>query len=126
MTIRWIWFFEVLGSALALVWIAAALDEAGGGFIWLEIGLFTVAFVLSTFVGGPGKILLLGIGIGFTLATVMAIGTSGSCDDDFLCFSPGDVFALGLIFSGALYPGWALGAGVGALARGSSVRGSNR
>ena len=69
--------------------------------------------------GGAGKVLALGARLGIAFATLLGIGGS-----DFV--SPGDVFASGMIIAGALYPGWALGVGLGALVRGLNAGRSNR
>jgi hypothetical protein len=116
-TARTIWIVEALVSLALMALIASRLsgDEAGS-FIEAELVIFVVSFLLARFVG-PGKVLAIGLGLAFGLATVMA-ASAGSCSgDDFICFGPDVMFALGLMVSGVLYPGWAFGAGIGALAR---------
>ena len=124
---RTFWIVEALGSALVLVLVysgpASGSTSAFGG---IELALFAVAFLLVACLGGPGKVLALGAGLGVVLATLAAAGSPGCGESDFICFTPGEVFALGLIVAGALYPGWALGAGIGALVRGTNVRRSSR
>jgi len=117
---RTLWIAEALVSALAvaLVYDAAATGETGA-FLAIELPLFAVAFLLTAFVGGAGKVLAVGAGLGFAFATLLAFGASGF-------FSPVDLFVIGLIIAGALYPGWALGVGVGALTRGLNSGVSNR
>jgi hypothetical protein len=118
-TTRTIWISEALVSIslFALIFSQLSTDEAGA-FLMTELPLFTVAFLVAMLAGRPGKILALGVGLGFAFAAVLAIGASDSCSDsDILCFGPGAMFAIGLIFAGALYPGWALGTGLGTLAR---------
>jgi hypothetical protein len=120
------WIVVTLGSTLALALVGLAVGEARA-FLLVELVLFTVAFLLARLLGGPGKVLALGAGLGLAFATLAALATSGNCSEsDLICFSPGETFAIGLIVSGGLYPGWALGAGAGALVRGTSDRRSNR
>jgi hypothetical protein len=125
---RTFWLFEALISLslLVLVYDQVASDEAGR-FIGAEFALFAVAFMATLLFGRAGWVLTAGVALGFTFATVLLLGTSGACDEsDFICFSPGDVFAIGLIISGALYPGWAFGAGVGMLTRAACAGESSR
>jgi hypothetical protein len=117
-TARTIWILEALVSLALIASICASLsaDEAGGFFL-AELVAFGASFLLTRLMG-PGKVLLLGIGLCLGFATLLAAGSSDSCSDsDILCFGPGAMFAFGLILSGALYPGWAFGTGLGALAR---------
>jgi hypothetical protein len=123
---RSIWIVE---SALSGVGVASILvlanrvetspDESYINVALLcEAVLFTLAFVLARVLGGPGKVLIVGVALAFLFAIVIAILLGEDCtDDSFLCVTPGDAFALGLLVALAFYPGWALGAGVGALAR---------
>ena len=90
-----------------------------GAFLAIELALFGVAFFLTAVLGGARKILAVGVGLGLAFATLLAAVASGY-------FSPGEVFTIGVIVGGALYPGWALGVGVGVLARGMGARRSNR
>ena len=120
------WIVVTLVSVLALALIGLATGEARA-FLLVELVLFTAAFLLARLLGGPGKVLTLGAGLGLAFATVAALSTSGSCSEsDLICFSPGEVFAIALIVSGALYPGWALGVALGAFARRKSDKRSNR
>jgi hypothetical protein len=116
-TARTIWIVETLVSLglMALIGSRLSGDEASS-FIEAELVIFLVSFCLALPLG-PGKVLTLGVGLAFALATLLA-ATAGSCSEsDFICFGPDAMFALGLIVAGALYPGWAFGAGLGALAR---------
>jgi hypothetical protein len=125
---RSIWFAVALASlgAIYLVFENIGLDE-GGQFILAEFALFAIAFMATLFSGRPGSVLLTGVGLGLLFATVLAVGSSGSCGEDaMVCFSPGEVFGFVLIAAGALYPGWACGVGVGSIIRRMSAGGSNR
>jgi len=117
---RALWIVEALASAvaLALVYRGPASGETGT-LVGVEVTLFGVAFLLTAHLGCAGKVLALGAGLGLAFATLLAMGASG-----FL--SPGDLFIIGAIVAAALYPGWALGVGVGALARGMGARRSSR
>jgi len=124
------WWMVALASigAIVLIFDKVPFDEAGK-FILAEFGLFAVTFMATLLSGRGGTVLATGVGLGFLFATVAALGTSasGSCNDgDIICFSPGDVFVICLIIACVLYPGWALGVGVGNLIRGMSAEGSNR
>jgi hypothetical protein len=118
---RTLWIFEALAAAVALALVHRALASAGtGALVAIELALFATAFLLTACLGGAGKVLALGAGLGFGFATLLSVaGVSGF-------FSPGELFVIGLIVAGALYLGWALGVGVGALARGVGARKSNR
>ena len=105
--------------ALALVYRALASDGAGA-LAAIELALFATAFLLTAYLGGAGKVLALGAGLGFGFATLLSVGGASGF------FSPGELFVIGLIVAGALYPGWALGVGVGALVRGMGSRRSSR
>src|SRR5919204_4113236 len=110
---RSVWFTEALISffLVVLVYDQAAYDDPRR-FIGAEFGLFAIAFIATVLYGRPGWVLTVGVALAFTFALVISVGASSTCgDSDFICLSPGEVFALGLIVSGALYPGWALGAG---------------
>lgn len=116
-TARTVWIAETVVSfgLMALIGSRLSGDETGS-FIAAEVVIFMVSFFLALLLG-PGKVLAVGVGLAFALATLMA-ATAGSCSEsDFICFGPDVMFALGLIVSGALYPGWAFGTGVGTLAR---------
>jgi hypothetical protein len=117
---RTLWIVEALASALALVLVyrCPASGETGA-LLGVELALFATAFLLTAYRGGAGKVLALGVGLGLAFATLLAMGAS-----DF--FSPGELFVIGMIVAGALYPGWALGVGVGALARDLNAGRSNR
>src|SRR5919201_1440609 len=122
---RTFWLYEALVSLslLVLVYDRASSYDAGR-FIGAEFALFAVAFMATLLSGRAGRVLTAGVALGFAFATVLSLGTSGACgESDFICFSPGDVFAIGLIVSAALYPGWALGAGVGMITRAGVCRG---
>jgi hypothetical protein len=114
-----VWVVEVLASLGALAWVYSGVpDEAHTYYVSAELVLLSIAFLATVLLGGPGKVLLVAIALGFAAATLMAIGGSSNCSqDDFICFGPGELFAVGVILAGALYPGWALGTGLGALAR---------
>jgi integral membrane sensor domain MASE1 len=120
-TARTIWIVETLVSLGLMASIASQLSgNEAGSFIVAELVLFVIAFFVALRLG-PGKVLAIGIGLGFALATLIA-GASGGCiDSDIICIGPGGMFALGLILAGALYPGWALGTGLGTLARMTSI-----
>ena len=85
---------------------------------------------------GPGSaigrppVLALGITPGFGVAVASGILLGEDCSDEVFCFgpTPGEAFVLGLIASLVLYPGWAFGAGLGALTRSGRRHGeeSNR
>jgi hypothetical protein len=117
-TARSIWIAETLVSFVLVVLIGSQLSgEEVGSFIVAEFGVFMVSFVLALFFR-PVKVLALGVGIAITFATLLSLGGSASCSEGgIICFSAGDLFALGLIVAGALYPGWAFGTGVGTLTR---------
>ena len=120
-TTRIIWASEALVSLslLALIYSRLSGGEAHT-FLKAEVVLVLFTFLLALFVGGPGKILAAGAGLGVGLASAFAIAVSasGSCSEaDLICFSPGDMFAIGMVLACALYPGWALGTGLGTLAR---------
>jgi hypothetical protein len=126
--VRSIWFAVALASLGA---IYVAYDNFplydGGTFIFAEFGLFAIAFMATLLSGRPGSVLVTGAGLGFLFAAVAAMVASGSCNEgNIICFSPGEVFVLVMIFVAALYPGWALGAGLGNLVRGLSAGESNR
>jgi hypothetical protein len=116
-TARTIWIVETLVSLGLMALIGSRLSgDVASSFIEAELVIFLVSFCLALPLG-PGKVLTLGVGLAFALATLLA-ATAGSCSEsDFICFGPDAMFALGLIVAGALYPGWAFGAGLGALAR---------
>jgi hypothetical protein len=123
---RSIWIVEsaLSAAAVALTLAIANRGEASAGENYMNIVLlcesvlFTLAFALARRFGGPGKVLIVGVALGFLLAMVSAVALGEDCSDDaFLCFTPGDAFALGLLVALVFYPGWALGAGVGMLAR---------
>ena len=118
-TARTIWIAETAVSFGLIALIANRLSaEEAQGFLVAELAAFAVSFLLAMLWGRPGKVLALGAGLGFAAATVLAIGGSSSCSEgDIICFSAGDLFALGLLIVGALYPGWAFGTGLGTLAR---------
>jgi hypothetical protein len=102
---------------MALIFSRLSGGEAQA-FFFAELAAFAVSFLSARFLGGPGKILLIGIGLAVGFATLLAIAVSGSCSEgNIICFDPGEMFILGLLVGGVLYPGWALGAGLGALAR---------
>jgi hypothetical protein len=118
-TARSIWIAETLVSfalmTLIFSWLSGGEAEA---FFYAELATFAVSFLSARFWAGPGKVLLAGAGLAFAFATLLAIATSGSCNEgDIICFNPGEMFILGLLVGGAVYPGWAFGTGVGALAR---------
>jgi hypothetical protein len=118
---RTLWIFEALASAVALALVYRALASDGtGALVGIELALFATAFLLTAGLGGAGKVLALGAGLGFGFATLLSVGGASGF------FSPGELFVIGLIVAGALYPGWALGVGVGALARGMGSRRSSR
>ena len=116
---RALWIGEALVSALAVTLVYRAASGETGALIRIELALFALAFLLTTCLGGAGRVLALGAGLGVAFATLAAISASG-----FL--SPPDMFAIGLIIAGALYPAWALGVGLGALVRSVSAGRSNR
>ena len=118
-TARKIWISEALVSSALLALVYSRLSGAEArGFFLAELALFGVSFLLALLLGGPSKVFVLGIGLGFALATLLAIGASNSCSDsDIVCHGPGAMFTIGLVVAGALYPGWALGTGLGTLAR---------
>jgi hypothetical protein len=125
---RSIWFAVALASlgAIYVAYDSVPLGD-GGTFILVEFGLFAIAFMATLLSGRPGRVLVTGAGLGFLFACVAAIVASGTCSEGYaICFSPGEVFGLVLVLAAALYPGWALGAGVGNLVRGTSAEGSNR
>jgi hypothetical protein len=111
---------EVLAAAAA---VALVYDGAFTGqtrtFAGIELALFAVALFLTACLGGAGKVLAIGGGLGLAFATLLAMGAS-----DF--FSPGDLFMIGVIVAAAFYPGCALGVGLGALVRSISAGRSNR
>ena len=121
------WITEVTVSAIAFVAILvlAKLAEPGSGlgltrvYLLAEAVLFALAFLPVALLGGPGRVLALGVALGVGGAVASAILLGEDCSDDFLCLSPtpGEAFVLGLLAALVLYPGWALGAGVGALRR---------
>ena len=111
------WIAESLCSVAALAWIFSLADEEAHSFFYAELALLAIAFLAALLSGRPGRVLLIGVGLGFAVATVLAMAASGCSEDDIICFGPGLTFVLGLILAGALYPGWALGTGLGALAR---------
>jgi hypothetical protein len=94
-------------------------------FLVAELALFGVSLLLTLFVGRPGKLLGVGVALGLALAMLLAIVVSNYCIDGD-CGDGGAGFLLGLLLAGALYPGWALGVGVGTLVRGLSAGESNR
>ena len=115
--LRRFWIGEALVSFAALVLVASQLSDQMGEFLLIELVLFAVAFSVAAAVG-PGKVLALGVGLAFGVATLLSVFASESCTgEEFICFGPGAMFALGLILSGGLFPAWAFGAGLGALAR---------
>jgi hypothetical protein len=112
------WIGEVLASLAALALVYNGVPDEAHTYFVAELALLSVAFLATLLFRRPGKVLLVGIALGFALASLMALGGSASCgEDDFICLSPGELFAIGIIVAGALYPGWALGTGLGALAR---------
>lgn len=116
---RSIWIVEAFVSfaLMALIFSRLSGGEARA-FFFAELAVFAVSFLSARLLGGPGKVLLAGIGLACGFATLLAIATSGSCNaSDIVCFGPGAMFIFGLLVGGALYPGWALGTGLGALAR---------
>jgi hypothetical protein len=118
---RTLWILEALASAVALALVYRALASDGtGALVGIELALFATALLLTAGLGGAGKVLALGAGLAFGFATLLSVGGASGF------FSPGDLFVIGLIVAGALYPGWALGVGVGALARGMGSRRSSR
>src|ERR1043166_2034184 len=122
-TARSTWIVETLVSfaLMAVIYSQLSGDEAGS-FIVAELVVFMVSFLLALLLGGPGRVLTLGFVIAFVFATLMAIAASGNCSEgDIICFDPGAMFMIGLIVAGTLYPGWALGAGLGTLARMTSI-----
>jgi integral membrane sensor domain MASE1 len=116
-TARTIWIVETLVSLVLMAVIGSQFSgDDAGSFIVAELVVFMVSFFLALRLG-PGKVLALGVGLGFALATLLAATAGGCSDSDILCFDPGAMFIIGLIVAGALYPGWALGTGLGTLAR---------
>ena len=110
-----IWIVEVLAALAAFAWLYGELGpDLARDFLLTEIALFTIAFLSAVLLGGPGKVLLVGVGLGVLLPTLLAMATSGSgcSESDIVCFDSGLVFAMGVIVAGALYPGWALGTGL--------------
>jgi hypothetical protein len=125
---RSIWFAVALASlgAIYVAYDSIPLGD-GGTFILVEFGLFAIAFMATLLSGRPGWVLMTGAGLGLLFACLVAIVASGSCSEgDIICFSPDEVFVLVLILAAALYPGWALGVGLGNVIRGPSAEGSNR
>ena len=118
-TVRTIWITESLLSLAALASVYSVTADQAGDFVVAELVLFAVAFLATLFSGAPGKVLAVGVGLGLALATLLAIAasSSGCGESDIICFGPGELFVIGLIAAGALYPGWALGTGLGKLAR---------
>jgi hypothetical protein len=120
---RTLWFTVGLASLAGIYLVFDYLPaEQGGKFILAEFGFFAIAFMATLLSGRPGRVHVTGLALGFLFATLISLGTSSSCSEgDLICLSPGEVFVVGLLIAGALYPGWALGVGVGNLVRGLSV-----
>jgi hypothetical protein len=118
---RSLWIAESLLSLAALAAVYSQLATwRAVTFVVAELGLFVIAFVATLLSDAPGKVLVAGVGLGLACATLLAIvaPSSGCSESDIICFDdPGLLFVIGLIGAGALYPGWALGTGLGALAR---------
>jgi hypothetical protein len=117
---RSIWIAESLLSLAALAAVYSQLATwRAGAFVVTELALFAVAFLAALLSGAPGKVLIAGVGLGLAFATLLAIVASspGCSEGDIICFDAGGLFAIGVIAAGALYPGWALGTGLGTLAR---------
>ena len=126
--VRSTWFAVALASlgAIYVAYDSVPLGD-GGTFIVVEFGLFAIAFMATLLSGRPGRVLITGAGLGFLFACVVAIVASGSCSEgNIICFSPGEVFLFVLILAAALFPGWALGVGLGNVIRGMSAGESNR
>jgi hypothetical protein len=114
------WIAEVTVSAIAFVagLVLATRNDFTGIFLLAEAVLFAMAFLLAALLGGPGKVLALGVALGFGFAIFSAaLFGEDYCEGSIICFSAGDIFLLVLLAALVLYPGWALGAGVGALRR---------
>jgi hypothetical protein len=111
--------FWVGESLLSL--LAVAVISWTNSLIFAELLSLLLAFLLVVIFGGPGKVLALGVGLGLALAIVGALVAGSEAPGMVDIFpSPGEAFASGLLGSGAVYPGWALGTGLGALARSGS------
>lgn len=112
------WTVQTLVSVVLLVVIAGRLsDREAHLFLLAEFAAFAVAFFLALLLGGPGKILALGIGLAVVLPTVLAGTISCNTPGGDICIGPGAVFLIAFIVVGALYPGWAIGTALGTLAR---------
>jgi len=75
---RSIWIAETLVSFALMVLIFSRLSGGEArAFFFAELAAFTVSFLSARFLGGPGKVLLIGIGLAFGFATLLAIAVSG-------------------------------------------------
>jgi hypothetical protein len=116
---RSFWTVETVLSLALLAGTFAAVSAFTGWrtpFAVAEIGLMAISFLLVRFVGGPGRVLGVGVALDFGFAVVLAIAASSFCIDTD-CVDTGAAWAFGFVGAGALYPGWALGTGLGALLR---------
>ena len=115
-TARTFWIGETLVSLGLMALIGGRLSGDEPEFFVTELVIFMVSFCLALLLG-PGKVLAIGVGLAFALATLLAAAAGSCSESDIICFDPEAMFVLGLLFAGALYPGWAFGTGIGALAR---------
>jgi hypothetical protein len=116
---RSFWTVEtVLSLALLVGSFAAVSAYTGWGtpFAVAELALIAISFLLARLVGGPGKVLGVGVALDFGLAVALAIAASSFCIDTD-CGDAGEAWGYSFVGAAALYPGWALGTGLGALLR---------
>jgi hypothetical protein len=119
MSVRSFWTVETVLSLALLAGSFAAVSAFTGWrtpFAVAEIALMAISFLLARFVGGPGKVLGVGIALDFGFTFAVAIALSSFCIDTD-CGDAGAAWAAGFVGAAALYPGWALGTGLGAVLR---------
>ena len=118
----WIPLFLLAFAAGLLLATRAEPATYVGCYVLVEAGLFALAFVMATLLGGAGKVHALGavLGVGFAIVSAALFGEDCGEDDIFVCFSAEVVFVWAMAAVLAVYPGWALGARLGASSRGTS------
>jgi hypothetical protein len=108
----------VFAAGLALAMRGESTPKAIGYFLVAETALFALAFLLATLLGGPDRVLALGVALAVVLSICSAVFLGEDCDEGSFelvpCWSSFDAFWIGLLASLFFYPGWALGAIAGA------------